>query len=388
MSEKILCVDDEVNVLQAYQRQLRRQFHIETALGAQEALHKLAAEGPYAVVVSDMQMPGMDGIRLLATVRQRAPDTVRIMLTGVADLHTAISAVNESNIFRFLTKPCSPDDLRQALTAGIEQHLLITAEKELLGKTLRGSIRVLNDVLSLANPTAFGHAARVRRLVGQLGKRLNVEKPWEYEVAAMLSQIGCVTIPPDTLEKVYHRQQLSPEETQMMESHPAVGRDLVANIPRLEGIVQIIAYQQKRFDGTGVPADAVAGKDIPLGARILKIALDYDAAKWGGFADIDAMTELGGHPEWYDPDVFAALQEVVGVEESLERRQVLLKELVPGMSLVADVITSEGMVVVAKGQEVSTSLCERLRNFARHRKLIEPIPVLVRSPSRAHAMVG
>ncbi|MFH1417727.1 MAG: response regulator, partial [Planctomycetota bacterium] len=136
MSKKILCVDDDPNILNAYRRGLRRLFEIETAEGGAEGLEAIASQGPFAVVVSDMRMPGMDGIQFLTAVKKRAPESVRIMLTGNADQQTAMDAVNEGSIFRFLTKPCPPEHLAKALTAGIEQYRLITAEKELLGKTL------------------------------------------------------------------------------------------------------------------------------------------------------------------------------------------------------------------------------------------------------------
>ncbi len=385
MSARILCVDDEQNVLDAYQRGLRKQFQIETALGGEQAIGMLDAQNPYAVIVSDMRMPGMDGVQFLASVRKRAGETVRMMLTGNADQQTAIEAVNEGNIFRFLTKPCPPDTLAKALTAGIEQYRLVTAEKELLGKTLRGSIKVLNDVLSLTNPTAFGHASRSRRLVGQLCKELNVERAWEVEVAAMLSQIGCVTIPPDTLDKVYHRKTLTPVESEMFESHPAAGRDLVVNIPRLEGVAEIIAYQQKRFDGTGTPSDSVAGAEIPLGARLLKVALDYDALKWTGLTEIDVTIELRQRSGWYDTKILKALEAVIGFEEAFEIQEVKIRDLTTSMTLADDVTTEDGAMLVGKGQDVTSSLCQRLKNFARKRKVNEPIRVLVRTDMRSPA---
>jgi response regulator RpfG family c-di-GMP phosphodiesterase len=371
--------------LHAYQRGLRKLFDIETAPGGAEGLEMIASHGPFAVVVSDMRMPGMDGVQFLASVKKQAPQSVRMMLTGNADQGTAMEAVNEGNIFRFLTKPCPPDDLAKALTAGIEQYRLITAEKELLGKTLLGSIRVLNEVLSLANPSAFGHASRVRKLVSQICKEMNVPRSWEYETAATLSQIGCVTVPPDTLERFHEGKTLLQSETEMIQSVPQVGSDLVANIPRLESVSQSIAYQNKCFDGTGVPHDDVAGAAIPLGARILKVALDYDAAKWGGRDDIDAVTQLAGHQERYDPEVFAALRVVVGVLESFEKTEIALKKLVPGMSLAEDVKTIAGLVIVAKGQEVTAALCQRIHNFARHSKVEEPVCVLVRVTEVASA---
>ena len=244
MSEKILCVDDEPNVLQALRRQLRRQFRIETVPGGAEGLEAIAADGPFAVIVSDMRMPGMDGVQFLSAVKERAPESVRVMLTGNADQQTAINAVNEGNIFRFLTKPCPPEVLAKTLATGVRQYQLVTAEKELLEKTLQGSVKVLTDVLSLTNPIAFGRATRVRKLVNELCKELKVNRLWEYEIAAMLSQIGCVTIPSDMLGRVYEGQALDTEEAKMFEGHPTVGRDLVANIPRLENVAEFIAYSR------------------------------------------------------------------------------------------------------------------------------------------------
>lgn len=178
MTEKILCVDDEPNVLNAYQRALRKEFQIETAVGGAPGLAAIDSQGPYAVIVTDMQMPGMDGIQFLAQVKEKSPDSIRIMLTGNADQHTAIEAVNEGNIFRFLTKPCPPEVLAKTLKAGLQQYRLVMVEKELLEKTLRSSIQVLTDILSLVNPTAFSRASRVQRLVCALAAKLQIEQAW------------------------------------------------------------------------------------------------------------------------------------------------------------------------------------------------------------------
>ncbi|MFH1418843.1 MAG: HD domain-containing phosphohydrolase, partial [Planctomycetota bacterium] len=295
-------------------------------------------------------------------------------------------AVNEGSIFRFLTKPCPPEHLAKALTAGIEQYRLITAEKELLGKTLRGAIKLLSEVLSLTNPTAFGHASRVRGVVRDLCKALKMENSWQFEIAAMLSQVGCVTIPPETLEKMHRGEDLADDESKMFESHPKVGRDLVANIPRLEGVSQIIGYQQKRFDGSGSPSDSVAGGDIPVGARILKIALDYDALKWSGLADSDVLVELSGRKGWYDPQILKKVGDIRGAAAPVTIRDVRMRDLRPLMTLAEDVTTIEGSLVLGKGQEVTPSLCERLKNFSRRRKIKEPIRVIVPADTKSPAM--
>lgn len=201
MLTRILCVDDEPNILQAMERQFRKQFEIHTALGGELGLQAIAAKGPFAVVVSDLRMPVMDGVEFLTRVRALSPDTVRVMLTGQADMDAAIAAVNQGNIFQFLTKPCASDTLTRALNAALEQHRLITAERELLEQTLRGSIGVLSEILSFVNPLAFGRAQRVRRYVVHMAAKLDLVNRWQFELAAMLSQIGSVTVPPEVMDK-------------------------------------------------------------------------------------------------------------------------------------------------------------------------------------------
>jgi DNA-binding NtrC family response regulator len=134
MSDKILFVDDDPNILDAYKRQLRRQFSIETATGAEEGLKAIKVNGPYAVVISDLRMPGMDGNQFLSRVKELAPDSIRMMLTGFADLKTAMDAINSGNIFRLLTKPCAKDILTEAISAGLEQHKKIAASKTSTGR--------------------------------------------------------------------------------------------------------------------------------------------------------------------------------------------------------------------------------------------------------------
>ena len=154
----------------------------------------------------------MDGIQFLSRVRHVAPDSVRMMLTGNADLQTAVDAVNEGSIFRLLTKPCDQDTLANALAAGIRQFQLITVERELLEKTLRGSIKVLSEILELINPEAFGRSSRIVRYVKEIASRMEVPDLWQMETAAALSQIGCVILPQTALQKLYQGQELTGEE--------------------------------------------------------------------------------------------------------------------------------------------------------------------------------
>lgn len=377
MTEKILCVDDEPNVLNAYQRALRKEFQIETALGGAPGLAAIDGQGPYAVIVTDMRMPGMDGIQFLAKVKEKSPESVRIMLTGNADQQTAIDAVNEGNIFRFLTKPCPPEVLAKALKAGLHQYHLVMAEKELLEKTLRSSIQVLTDILSLVNPTAFGRASRVQRLVRELAAKLQIENAWQTEIAAMLSQVGCITVPEEILMKVYRGASLTADELHLMQSHPQIGHNLINHIPRLEPVAEIIAYQEKRFNGAGLPHDDKHGLEIPLGARILKLALDFDKLLESKIHNLEAIKEIQRRGDWYDPYLVDALKVIVTDGLTYEPQSVSSHALALGMILAADVVTKNGLLLIANGQEVTSSLYLRVQNYADREMIIDSIKVLV-----------
>ena len=377
MLEKILFVDDDSNVLEAFQRSFRKQFVVETLLDGAAALAEVTEHGPYAVVVSDMKMPGMNGIRFLSELRRVAPHTVRMLLSGHSDLGVAVEAVNESHIFRFLTKPCAPETLGRALTAGVEQYRLIGAERELLENTLKGSVKVLTDLLSIVNPPAFGRASRVRRLVRELAVELNLQPAWELEIAAMLSQIGCVTLPEEALEKMFRGKDLSAAELKIFQEHPKVGHDLIANIPRLEGVAAIIACQDRRYDGTGAPEDLTSKESVPQGARVLKVALDLDTLTSRGRSPGAALMEMRQRAGWYDPAVMAALETVLKTRIRWELKTVGVEALSSKMILAEEVHSISGLLLIARGQEVTPSLQIRLQTLRRHGALVGTLKVLV-----------
>lgn len=377
MSEKILFVDDEKNILAAIRRQLRGRFTIDTAVGAAEGLQMLGSGGPYAVVVSDLRMPGMDGIAFLSHVMERSPDTVRMMLSGNADMQSALAAINEGNIFQFLTKPCSREMLTNALQQGLRQYRLVTAEKELLDRTLKGSIKVLSEVLSLVNPEAFGRSDRIKRHVLEIVETLKVPNRWEIETAVLLSQVGCVIIPEAVLKKVYYGEELTGEESQLFDMHPMVAYDLICNIPRMKEIARIIHYQEKHFDGSGIPFDGTAGRKIPLGGRILKVVLDYDALETCGIPTQEALSEMKGRTGWYDPDLLKIFEKLFGMKERYLSFSRPLAELTAGMILKEDLKSKSGVLLLSRGVEINDIMLTRLLVYVRNAPICEPVKVLV-----------
>lgn len=382
MNDRVLCVDDDARVLAGLQRHLRKQFAVTTAEGGQAGLDLLEGGETFAVVVSDMRMPGMDGVQFLGQVRRLAPDTTRIMLTGNSDQQTAMDAVNEGRIFRFLTKPCPPATMAAALTAGIEQHRLVTAEKELLEKTLRGSIQTLIDVLALVQPEAFGRARRVERLVGELAEAAGIEARWQLEVAAMLSQIGSVTLPGDVAAKLFRGQGLLPDEDKMVRRLPTIEEQLLGHIPRLEIVRELLRCRRCRYDGKANPAGLPSGDDIPWGARALRLAIAFDelAERPGGSAAA-AIATLRGRNGEYDPALLALLADVHQEDGQEEIKLLKLAELSPGMHLAEGVESETGTLLVARGLEVTESILVRLTNVAGRVGVKQPIPVRVAAPA-------
>lgn len=302
----ILLVDDEVAILDGLRRQLRRKFTVHTAGGGAEGLELLERE-PVTVVVSDMRMPHMDGATFLSKVRSRYPNVVRILLTGQADTQAAISAVNDGQIYRFLTKPCPPEVLLEEIGNAVELNRLVTAEKELLGTTLRRTVEALMTTLSLAQPTAFAHAERVNRTVTELAEALSIEEPWDVEVTGMLAYLGAVTLPPNVLEKLHAGRPLNEEEAEMAARVPKVSRDLVATIPRLEAVAEAIGLQRARYDGKGSSPDTPKGEELPLAARILRVAADFDTGMSQRPSVADTLNALRADAGAYDPRVLDAL---------------------------------------------------------------------------------
>ena len=373
-TEKILFVDDEPAVLDTLKRNLRNRFQISTALSGEEALSRLSKQGPFSVIVSDFRMPGMDGITLLQKVKKAQPDIVRIMLTGNADLSTAIDAVNNGSIFRFLTKPCPVNILIATIERALYQFQLVVAERELLHNTLRGSISMMAELLSLANPLAFSSGYRIKGTVRQIAEKLELRPLWQYEVSALLCRVGCIAIPADILSKVYNGDNLSDREHTIFSDHPRIGANLVRRIPRLENVADIIEEQLCDYD-----AFRSAGREnsaISLGAQVLHACLDHDQLVVAGNEDSVAFGLMYAKKGSYHPDVLFLLKSLTrtGIRQG-SLMQLRFDELVPGMIAAQDIMAQNGSLIIAKGQEITWPVLQGLQNFIDHIGIKEPFAV-------------
>ncbi len=371
---RILCVDDEPMVLDGLKANLFRKFDVSVATSGAAALAMLAAMPAMPVaIISDMRMPAMDGATFLTKARGVAPTAVRLLLTGQTDMSAAIAAVNEGQIFRFLTKPCPAASLIAALDAAVDQHRLITAEQVLLEQTLHGCIKAMTDILSLTSPLAFGRATRIRQRVSGLLDQLAIKDRWQADVAAMLSQLGAITLPPEVAEKLYHGQPLGLDEQKMVARVPVVTEQLLGNIPRLESVRAILAAYPRppnratQADGTTTFRDAA----------ILRLAVDFDALEAQGTAAEAAVEILRSRAELYEPAILDALVVLHGNRAREMIKEIPLSGLQVGMVLAEDLMRTDGMLLLARGVEVAAGVIERMKNF-RAGTVKEPIRVSIR----------
>ncbi|MCB2173788.1 response regulator [bacterium] len=382
MTETILFVDDEVHILDAMRRQLRNRFSVETAASGQEALQKCKENGPFAVIVADMRMPGMDGVRLLSLIKDLYPETVRMMLTGNADQETASEAVNKGQIFRFLTKPCPIATLVPALALALRQYRLVTAERELLNKTLSGSIKLLSELLSYTNPAAFSSSVRIRPVVLAIGRALAVDDLWQLEIAVLMSQIGCVTLPADLLAKRYAGRELDAEERNLFDNHPRVGADLLQHIPRMDGVARIIGNQLKLF--CQYDQSDTEHNDEDLGAQIIRAAFDHDLLLNRGFSHEQSIEELARHPESYNPEILSKLARIHPGKHA-RVASLRVRDLTVGMIVEGNIEALNGTLLAPKGQEITWPVLQGLINFSRQSGVKEPIRVRIREQSNSES---
>lgn len=380
MREQILFVDDDVRILEAFKRRHFRTYDMHLADSAEKALELLREGKKFAVIVSDQQMPGMKGIDFLKEVKTLSPLSVRIMLTGNADRETAVSSVNESNVFRYLTKPCSAEEFSGAIDDGIAHYRLALAERDLLEHTLAGSAKLLIDILAVTDPHTFKEVSSLRRMGKRLAKVIKHPKIWELDMTIMLSSIGEVMLPPEVRTKLSAGETLGKLEQQMVAGTPKIARDLLLNIPRLNLVAEAIYYKNKNYDGSGYPMDKINGNEIPLDARILRILTLIAENSDGGVPKAETFEAIRQMRNVVDPRLLALAEKcfVHGAAEDENERvdvAVTIDNLLPGDRLLADLVTGSGKLALHSDRELTDALIHKVRQFHTLRPLKEPVKV-------------
>lgn len=405
----LLCVDDEANILSALKRLFRPTgYRVLTAEGGAAALAILEAEADGVdLVISDMRMPGMDGAEFLAQVRQRWPGVVRILLTGYADVESTIAAINEGQIYRYISKPWNDGDVlittrealeRQALereklrlealtarqneelkalNASLEDKVKArTAElqqaHERLKKSFFTSIQVFANLMELRGGQMAGHSRRVADLARRIAVRMGLEGRLcnDIFVAGLLHDIGKIGLPDELLAKPINK--MVGEELGVFRRHPAKGEQALMALEDLRGAARLIRSHHERFDGQGYP-EGLAGLAIPQGARILALANDYDGLLQGSFTghrhpeDEAAALILQGKGKRYDPAVVDAFFALAGKAEQARADETRLtpRDLRPGMVLARDIISRDGVLLLAADYTLDENLVRQIQDYER-----------------------
>ena len=327
------------------------------------------------VVISDMNMPEMNGVEFLKHVKQINPLVTRIMLTGLADINVAMNAVNEGNIFRFLTKPVAPDILEKVIADAAEQYRLITSEKQLLRYTLNGSLEILTEVLSMTNPTAFGRSSRIKKIVQHILSFEKLENAWQYELAATLCLIGDISIPQPIQDKIYQKVDLTPAEKEIVSYAPQVAYNLLCKIPRFEQIATMILNQHKPFHEY---SDQEAGSEVALGSQMLRIAIDLDEMITAG-QDQESITSklILNEDQNYNSHLTVSLTDYFEDVKCYNSFALNVNDLTVGMVLDQDVFSHSGALLLVKGQEITEAVLPRIYNFQKYMGILQPIKILI-----------
>ncbi len=369
MKPRIICVDDEPRVLKGLRRRLGRDYDITIAESGAEALATMRQVDAFHVIVSDMRMPAMNGAQLLAAVSKEFPDTVRVLLTGQSDLDDAIAAINEGNIFRFLTKPCPPEVLMPAIDAAVAHNRLVTSERELLEGTVRGSVALLAEILAIRDPAAAARGVRLKNHVAGMARVMELSMSWDIEVAATLSEIGYALLPSEIVDRWREGFQLSESEQKIIDGQWRIARDLVANIPRLESVSAILAH---------LAPDAFASSDehVQLGAELIQAASVYEGMLQSGLTEGAAVAQLRTRPE-IDPEIIKALDQIAIAAGGYVVKSLGVADLVSGVILAADLYAADGRLLLTEGSELTHAARSRVLQYADHVGVREPIKVRV-----------
>ncbi|NSL55158.1 MULTISPECIES: HD domain-containing phosphohydrolase [Uliginosibacterium] len=408
----LLLVDDEPNVLSALRRLLRPSgYQLHLAGSGAEALELLSRE-PVDLIVSDMRMPGLSGAELLAQARARWPDTLRILLTGYAEVSSAIAAINEGGIYRYIAKPWNDEELlktlQQALelrglqaekqrlealtahqnaalrelNATLEDKVRIRTEElrianqeislamEKLRKTFFTSVQVLSNLIEMRAPALAGHSRRVADVARKLAEKMGLGADLQHEIllAGLLHDIGKIGYPDALFGTPLTR--MNSDELGIARKHPINGAAALMSMPDMRGVADIIRSHHERWDGQGFP-DALTGEKIPLGARILALANDYDGAQLGTLSAKRMTPEeakqwvIEGRKFRYDPDVVDAFGQLIGKlpRQTIIERRLSGAELEAGMVLSRDLHSPDGMLLLATEYVLDDLLIRQIRDF-------------------------
>jgi len=410
----LLFIDDEENILSALRRLFRPLgYRILIANSAIKGLKMMESE-EVDLIVCDMRMPEMNGDAFFEQAAEKWPDTMRILLTGYADISSTIAAINKGSIYSYISKPWNDDDIKINVKRALDQRemkaerlelmvlinqqneeltrlnstlekkvtertnkLNVTMEQlevthESLKRNYTDSIKAFSNIIAFRGGSAPGHARRVADMGFKLAMSMGMTKTEARDVlfAGLLNDIGRIGLSDHLVTQPF--EILSVEEQAVIISHNQMAEGLLMALDLLQVAATFICARYERYDGSGGP-HGLKADEIPLGTAILAVVDDYDALQKGGlFADMmtaaEAMAFIVEHQgARYSPLVVTAFAKYLAIESNKRcktTRYVVADELEPGMVLGKDLATTGGMVLLAKGHKLDAMLIDKVRHLA------------------------
>ncbi len=355
----ILFVDDEETVLSGFNLTIGRHYDVSVASSGPKGLEVFENEGPFAVVVSDFQMPGMNGAEFLREIRARDTETVTMLLTGAANFENVSETVRCGRIFRLLGKPCRTEEMKENIGDALEQYRMIRAEKDLLEETLNGAVRAMTSILAASKPLFFGRSQRVKQMAFILADEMGVNDPWRLELAATFSYLGYVGLPDEVQEDVYNHKVLPDEVVEIVSGFPSFISEVLGEIPRLDEIASIILHIDDDYNET-VPDE----NGVRKLASILRLSQHYDRYATEGHAQSRIFETLQSRKEIYLPGSIEALGKLYDLNRTDTQIEEVSPEcLEPGMQVAENLRLPNGLLVAPKGTVVDNHFIRIIQNY-------------------------
>jgi CheY-like chemotaxis protein len=325
----------------------------------------LAESEPFAVVLTDMKMPQMSGLQFINKAREISPETVYMMLTGNQDVHTAISAINDGSVFRFLNKPCAICEVKDAIDAAIRQHELICVERSLLEETFLGAVNMLTDVLESLRPDAIQQSQRVDAIMKRCERELGGQGSWEYRIAGRVGLVGFALLPREDQDTFLELPPEHPQSLALLKQVAAASGRLLDHIPRISNVSRIVK-RMSMMNGSYLSTDPVDFTSVDVGATLLRVGVHWTTLTHQDFS-IDAAIK---HLYEALPQLPIAIEHALVSEDATlnatEVSSVALFELMEGMVLVEDAIGNNGSVLLRKGRPLTDTMITKFHMHYRH----------------------
>ena len=351
----VLFVDDDENILKALRRNLHDKYKVSFSSTVEGALELLETNN-YSVIFSDMQMPVMNGADFLILVKEKSPDSIRVLLTGETDLNDAIKAVNESDIYKILLKPCSHENICSTIDTALKLYNAHKLEEVLMDKSLKGFVYIILDLLGTISPEIFQRSTDITKIVRSPRTNFTLKNPWAFEVSCLLMYLGSIHLKIYKFVNIYNSDNLQKVILQ--------SANLLSKVPKFEAVHSILVELAELYSKEG-PV-----KDLHSDAKTLKLIVDYHSL----INDSQFQAKIRS---MYSKEVILQLPHLFG-KKAQQKKVTTIKanQLKVGMTTAEDIKTQSGSVIVSKGELVTDLHISTVEIFSEKGFLVNSIKVV------------